>query len=37
MAYYKTEMYSTPAWKVDNISIQTMSRWKRLFIGSLKM
>jgi len=26
-------MYSTHAWKIDNISIQTVYHWKCLFIG----
>ena len=32
-----TEMYSTRAWKVDNISVRTIHRWKLRFIGFLKM
>jgi len=32
-----TEMYSTCAWKVDNISVQSVYRWKRLFIGFPKI
>ena len=34
---FLTEMYSTRAWKVDSISVQTIYRWKRLFIGFSKM
>jgi len=28
-----TEVYSTYAWKIDNISLWTLYCWKRLFIG----
>ena len=30
----KTEMYSTRAFKVHNISVRTIYRWKWLFVGS---
>jgi len=30
---FRTEIYSTHAWKVDNISIRTIYCWKRLFIS----
>jgi len=29
------QMYSTRAWKVENISVRTIHRWKRRFIGFL--
>jgi len=29
------EMYLTRAWKVENISVRTIYRWKRRFIGFL--
>ena len=34
---FLTEMYSTCACTVDNISVQTIHRPKRLFIGFLKI
>jgi len=34
---FSPEMYSTRAWKVENISIRTIYRWKRRYIGFLKM
>ena len=30
-------LYSTRAWKVENISVRTIYRWKRRFIGFLKI
>jgi len=33
MAYFSNKCIRLHAWKVDNISIQTIYRWKRLFIG----
>jgi len=33
---FLTEMYLTNARKVDNISVQTIYHWKRLFIGLAK-
>jgi len=37
MVYFKTEMYSTRARKVDNISVQTMYCWNLHFIGFPKI
>ena len=37
MTYFCTEMYSTCAWKVDNISVRTICRWNLRFIGFLMM
>jgi len=37
MAYFVTEMYSTRAWKVDNISVWTIHRCNRRFIGFPKI
>jgi len=30
---FSVSLYSTCVWKVDNISVWTICRWKRLFIG----
>jgi len=35
--FFKTEMYSTRAWKIDNISVWTIYHWKRLSIGFPKV
>ena len=37
MTYCSPEMYSTRAWKFDNISVRTIYRWNLCFIGFLKI
>jgi len=37
LAYFVTEMYLTHAWKVDNISAQTVHHWNLHFIGFPKI